>query len=62
MRQPAPVARLLRNRRGGVLGYLRQIRGEGHADAVRRLLARGAAINGSGPEPPLASAAPSSNG
>ena len=62
MRQPAPVARLLRSRRGGVLGYLRQIRGEGHADAVRRLLARGAAINGSGPEPPLASAAPSSNG
>lgn len=57
MHQPAPVARFLRNRRGGALGHLRQLRGQARADAVRRLLTRGTATNGSGPEPPQAQAA-----
>ena len=60
MHQPAPVARFLRNRRGGALGYLKQLRGHGHAHAVRRLLTRSAATNGSDPEAPPASTAPPS--
>lgn len=58
MYQPAPVTRFLHRRRGGALGYLRQLRHQAHPEAVRRLLARGGASNGSGPEAPLASTAP----
>ena len=58
MYQPAPVARFLRNRRGGALGYLRQLRGREHSPAVGRPLPSRATGNGSPPEPPLAATLP----